>query len=80
MEKKMSWPRYLSLCKKLCPESLSFPMLCNLIPFFRAYELGVPHRAIMCEIDHVAHNKFFADWSGEQRYEWINKRIEELAQ
>jgi hypothetical protein len=50
---KYSWNQYLSFCKRLCPKHISFDILTMVVPFFTAYENGVSHRTLMCEIEHV---------------------------
>jgi hypothetical protein len=43
-----------------------------LVPFYQAYTNGVPHRRLMCEIEHVAS----LDWlTIEQRQERISAVI-----
>lgn len=69
---KYTWKQYLSHCKRLCPKDLSFDILTMLVPFYQAYTNGVPHRRLMCEIEHVAS----LDWlTIEQRQERISAVI-----
>lgn len=77
-ENRVSWRRYLGYCKRLCPKELSFEILLFTIPFYKAWESGVPHRFLMCEIEHVSKNAFAANYTPEQRIAWINSRIEEF--
>lgn len=66
---KYTWNQYFSFCKRLCPKELSFDVLTMIIPFYQAYKNGVPHRCLMCEIEHVAS----LDWlTIEQRQERIS--------
>jgi len=69
---KYTWNQYLSYCERLCPKHISFSVLTMLIPFFEAYKNGVPHRRLMCEIEHVES----LDWlTPEQRIERIMTTI-----
>lgn len=63
---KYSWPQWLSFCQRLCPKELSFNQLVMTVDFYSAYKNKVPHRRLMCEIEHVAS----LDWlTPEQRHE-----------
>lgn len=50
---KYTWGQYLSFCKRLCPPSLSFNVLAMTVDFYTAYKNQVPHRRLMCEVEHV---------------------------
>lgn len=70
---KYTWNQYLSHCERLCPESLSFSVLLMGIPFYQAYQNGISHRRLMCEIEHVAGLDFM---TADQRLAQIKSLID----
>lgn len=69
---KQTWPQYFSYCRRLCPKNLSFNILAATIPFYRAWQLGVPHRALMDQIEHQSS----LDWrKPEERLKTISEFI-----